>query len=191
MKYRVLGTTSDGQRFNREVFAACAREAEVFVTLRAQCKSERINVAAVLDDSRRTVHCTDMPQPELQSFDAMLTELHDVIRAGNISLEASPEYRWLREKIENDRLEHHFFTHVERRLENAMLSVPGPEVDEESEKLVRLAAIGVSLLETNSVPQTRNLYDLMWQIRATAILYGPVIKTGFRKPHLKIVEQLG
>ena len=191
MKYRVIGTTGDGKRFNREVFAACPREAEVFITLRAQCQGETVNVAAVLDENRRAIHCTDLPSPEIQSFDAMLTELHDVIRAGRVSLDASAEYRWLCEEMQNRKFERHFYLHAENRLEAASHSSQESPDERISERLIRLAAIGVSLLETKSIPQTLNLYDLMWQVRATAIIYGPVVASGFRKPYLKIVEQLG
>lgn len=190
MKYRVLGTTKSGRRFDQEVFAACAREAEVFVSLRARCQGEVVNVAGVLDVARQTVRCKDLVAPELQEFRAMLSELHDVIRIGRISYSASREYQWLRSVVDNNEVEGNFFRHCERRL-NQLSSFESNENELLTEHLIRLAAIGISLLESKAVPNTQNLFDLMWQVRSTAILYGPVLSSAFNRPQLSVVKSSG
>lgn len=190
MKYRVLGTTVSGRRFDVEVFAACAREAEVFVSLRAQCRRESINVAGVLDVARQTVLCKDQVPPQLQGFRAMLAELHDVIRIGRISYSASREYRWLCSVLENEEVDWDFFKHCERRLDRVSNFASGKN-EMLTEHLIRLAAIGIGLLESKAVPNTQNLFDLMWQVRSTAILYGPVLSYAFGRPQLSVVKSSG
>lgn len=189
MKFRVLGTRGEFERFSVEVFAACPREAEVFVTLRSMCQGSPVRIAGVLDVDRQSVHCTEMRRPELQDFKSMLAELSAVLRAGRVSERASREYRWLSKQIESTRIDQGFFLHCEGRLNR--ISGHEDKVDssnEISEHLIRLAAIGMGLLESRSVPQTQNLLDLMWQVRATAILYRPILASGFNRPELWVVK---
>lgn len=187
MKYRVLGNTHLGRRFDVEVFAACAREAEVFVSLRAQCRGEKLTVAGVLDVDRQVILCKDEVAPQLQGFRDMLVELHDVIRIGKISYSASKEYQWLCSVLHDAEVESDFFKNCERRLDRS--STFSSAKDELlTEYLIRLAAIGVSLLESKSVPNTQNLFDLMWQVRGTAILYGPILSSAFNRPQLSLVR---
>lgn len=187
MKYRVLGTTHLGRRFDVEVFAACAREAEVFVSLRAQCRGERISVSGVLDVDRQVVLCKDQVAPELQDFRDMLVELHDVIRIGRISYSASKEYQWLCSVLDDAKVDPDFFKHCERRLDRSF-DFPSAKDELWTEYLIRLAAIGVSLLESKAVPNTQNLFDLMWQVRGTAILYGPILSSAFNRAQLSLVK---
>lgn len=187
MKYRVLGTSGSGQRFDIEVFAACAREAEVFVSLRSACQNESPNIAGVLDVARQTIHCTDRGAPELQDFRSMLVELRDVIRIGRVSFSASKEYQWLCSVIENEECDPNFFRYCEKRLQRAT-DLSSPESEIVSEHLIRLAAIGISLLESRVVPNTQNLFDLMWQVRTTAIVYGPVLPSAFNRVRLQLVR---
>lgn len=190
MKYRVLGTSVSGRRFDVEVFAACAREAEVFVSLRAQCRGELVNVAGVFDVARQTILCKDLNPPQLQRFRAMLSELHDVIRIGRISYSASREYQWLCSVVDSNEVDGNFFQHCERRLDHVS-NFESANNELFTEHLIRLAAIGISLLESKAVPNTQNLFDLMWQVRSTAILYGPVLSSAFNRPQLSLVESSG
>lgn len=188
MKFRVLGTFENGRRFDIEVFAACAREAEVIVTLRCRCQGYVPSVAGVLDVARQSVLCQDLSRPALQEFEAMLWELHDVMRAGKVSFGGCREYQWLRESLESGCVDGQFFDHCENRMARIEHLPDAHYEAQPAESLIRLAAIGVSLLESRSVPNTQNLSDLMWQVRASAFLYGPVLQSGFNRPALRVVD---
>ena len=189
MKYQVLGLDADSKRFNLEVIAACPREAEIFVSLRSMCQDSSMRVCGVFDVSRRELRCSDLPEPELQNFSAMLEELRDVLLAGRICLEASSELRWLCEQIGEAKIDPDFFRYCESRLiiaDSEHCNVSASRAV--SDRLIRLAAIGMGLVETGAVPKTQNLVDLMFQVRATAILYNPILATGFCRPSLRLVR---
>lgn len=188
MKYLVAGIQRPQGRFHESVFASCPREAEIFVYLKGLADQAVRRVACVYDENRRVLHSLDAPEPELLSFDDLLSELYQMLIAGRVAVSASTDLQWLADTVEAGSADHYFYSRAERLAARPV--PPTPASDWYREALIRLSSIGLGLLEAKSIPQTQALYDSMFQVRVTSILYGPILESAFKTPRLKLVKNV-
>lgn len=185
MRYRILGFYSDGRTFRTEFFASCAREAEVMFHVLAMAEDSTPTITAVYDIDSARLNTFPAPAPQLLNFRDMLLELDAALSAGKISSEACQDLRWLR-RVNNARLaDRRFFKRVGALSTTSDRASPEAEMIRES--LFRLAAIGIALIYSRSIPPTNNLLDLMYQVRVTAILFGASLPSALQRRHLKLV----
>lgn len=186
MKYCVIGVDENGEKFNTDVFASCAREAELFVCLRSYASRSGIRVSCVIDCDSGAIHSLETPSPVIMRFDHLLSELDYSLSVGKVSVDASQEFSWLRRTVTASTIPPTFYQKAEALLLSNQSALPASEWLREA--LIRLSSIGIGLIGSGSLPKTLYHYDLMFQVRATSILYGHVIEKALPRRHLKLIK---
>lgn len=185
MRFTVIGTDHEGRRFARETYAACPREAEIYVCLHAFSLSQKINVAAVQDHSNQRLETLDLSSPRILAFPEMLEELEWHLISGQLTTRTSRHIRWLHHMNTKELADDRFFTRAERLVR--LITTPDQESEEIREALMWLSSAGLALLSSGLIPKTVEAFDLMYQTRATATIYGPVLRFGVTAKRLRLV----